>query len=388
MSHITKRGMLKGLAGLFGAAYMAHEVKEEASVEISRSLFEETVPARLIQPDIDKIVEKIEERLERVPQGRTLFLPIGEVHSISCHRMVQRGVLLALKERGYNVAFGYEQPYNTAAEAARNFTPITQMLLLQSEERRENGNIRFERCNALGHSSVQLATLSQYNDADTSVKILLHDCLKNDIPVRFNDLALIEKDGVSYLDMAAPLFEEMTQASQQLSAGKDIPSAEPEGLYLRNRAMVTNARLHAQETGADIYVQQCGRGHLVEGPLTGTQTLRGLFEESEEEVLGVDLGPEFAANLGGISLRPDILNIHGLPNRSYTFQSARALMDEVRYIGDLTGEDFMPLYKDILSGAAYIPYDEALCREDNSLSQRLEKYYEYRRAAIPSFGAQ
>lgn len=238
---LSRRQLLAGIAASFAASrgfsYAAGEM------ELSRF--------RNVEVAANDIIQAIELKLENLAPDKTLFVPVGENHTMPSHRLTIQALLQGLKNRGHAIAFGFEADYDFLAESKIPFAS-------------EGIKARLLEKDPDGEHVLRMLSSSDgaFLNANASLQNLFCFCLDQKISTSFNDLAKIygiwQSVPIDPYDLDTLFFKMLTQ--QDLHAVWD--AAEPMGMRLRNFAMTFNGRAHAREEGAQIYIQHCGGAHV------------------------------------------------------------------------------------------------------------------------------
>jgi hypothetical protein len=174
-------------------------------------------------------------------------------------------------------------------------------------------------------------------NAPASMRNLMEFCRRHEVSVRFNDAAL---DDV-FIDARDP----STRALMDDSC-KKVTACGRDGVALRNRMMPQRALRHMRDTGAQVYVQTCGRAHLLGDTGRGfdfTNSLSARFMEANVDVLPVAI----AAGEGDRMAFPDEseavlrrgLIVKGLGARTFTIEDVRAEKKYLASVSARSGRD-------------------------------------------------
>ena len=209
-----------------------------------------------MRPHADKIVVRTIERLsEARAAGKPLILIIGENHTIPAHRVIQMLVLKKLKELGHVVSFGMEQPHDTVLKEFSGYSVVP------TPERL--GALKNEIAQTDHNGQISLKTFMAQTSclvSDTSYKTLMKFALTQKLSTSFNDAANCTKKVTNelVLDSRDPI----TALIMRKHGVLDALSISATGIRVRNAVIVAEALEHMKQTGAEIYVQNCGTGHL------------------------------------------------------------------------------------------------------------------------------
>ncbi len=266
---MTRRQLIAALA----ASFAVSRGIEYTAGEIELSKF------RNVQSAANTIIDVVEAKLETLPKGKTLFVPVGENHARPSHRLTLQALLQGLKRRGHSIAFGFEGDYDFLAEIKIPMSEEARKISLLAQD--PDG----EHLMRMFSSSVEV-----FVNSPASLKNLFRFCLHEDVSTSFNDLAKIYGmwRGVP-LDPNDPLTVFFSQYLQQ-DPFIAFDAVEPAGMHMRNVAMVFNSRAHAAEEGARIYIQHCGAAHVFGDIFTGstfTQSLTHTYGVVGDDVLPV-----------------------------------------------------------------------------------------------------
>ena len=225
------------------------------------------IPPRDIRPEIDLAVRAIENHLKAVPAGDTLFVPIGETHTLPSHAAFFAGVATALKQRGHSLAVGLELPYKTMIDEVLDAHPRDNAT---DEKTYMHAALRCDRDGAL-----TLRALQQYSAAEAAhTRSRVYSSFREQgLSVRLNDLPDLTEGSVDdALDTNDMMYMKMHPQPPSNSA---ISATSPAGLKLRNDTLAENAIDHAADAKARIYLQSCGAAHLF-----GLPSERAKYEDS------------------------------------------------------------------------------------------------------------
>ncbi len=268
VERLSRRGFLRGFAAASAAAALPTAVRAQPTI------YPGEIPPRSLKPEIDQAITAIEERLKTLPEGKTLFVPVGENHNMSSSSVFQKGLLAGLKERGHAIAYGAELPYNMVTYN------------LSSQRRHNRGFLRnLFNCDSNGQVTLVSRLASDGSGgAAMANRLLQKTILDLNISTRFNDLPGIARDEMM-LDHRDPILRRFSASRRPVSALNAL------GLEIRNLALVAGARDHAKDAGARIYIQHGGMFHLFGGDVAPYRTSQvAMFKRRGEAVLPIMLG--------------------------------------------------------------------------------------------------
>ncbi len=218
-----------------------------------------------LRPALAALERETAVRAARSP----LVVLMAEDHTVPVHKLLRQGLMARLLKTSSPFAYGMERAHDMLAylmEKSFDQT-VPKDLCAQIEAVDHNGH-RLAR--------VFRAALMPEHTPLTG-KNLLAFCLENGISIRANDAAKIRIDNKWYLD------------SPQ---NQNIPVESREGVARRNQVIVERALAHMKESAVNIYVQDCGMGHLLghqsdKGIWPYAESLSALFAQAGVNVLPV-----------------------------------------------------------------------------------------------------
>lgn len=203
-----------------------------------------------------------------------LVVITGERHSVPAHRVHHMAVIKALREQEPTVV-SLEAPHNLSALTYKHLTEIDPNLEVKD---------RLKASDRIGDVSIKSAIVeSDDHTRTTFFRFLSH----NEIPVRFTDAAVTDRNLIDYEDpsTADSLPAEFNRAANPLAYQK-------EGVEIRNRHMAKAAASHAREHGARILFHICGGAHIA-GDKTlkfpGSESLSAYFKAQSLPVLAMPI---------------------------------------------------------------------------------------------------
>lgn len=302
---ISRRNVLFGLGGVMAAAALPRAAGAPIDDAVPRAVRE--------------IIEGIERSRDKTPPGKTLFVPMGEVHSSAAQKLVMQSVLQELKERGHKIAFGVEEQYDLLTDLTEpgNPAPLPEIAyrLVDPDGR--------QVLRALNH------TPRLYSYADQSTKSLMNFCEQQRVSTGFNDLSRVEMPyfGALVIDPNDGLAQQLIEALE-LDVNGVLDTRDPVAMALRNAAITYNAMAHAADAGAEIYLQHCGYAHLF-----GEGTAAMPFDRSLADLFNIQGNRAFAVDLFGIPALPDeakaligggrALSVSYLPTDAYDYTTLK-----------------------------------------------------------------
>lgn len=234
--------------------------------------------------DISPVLEALDKRLDKQPPARPLVILMGEEHIIPAHKVLRQAIIQHLCSRS-KVAYGMERSHNLLDTLISKSFGLNSPLF---------GSGYLKDRDPEGHYLIEafIGAAVPVHSPVTALN-LMTACRDMGISVRANDAAKIKKDGHFYLDAQDPLtaqYLELLQADHP----DDISVHDQQGIALRNFMIVENALAHMQESGAHVYVQDCGMGHMLGYKNNRTQaqwlyqdSLSALFKAHDIDVLPI-----------------------------------------------------------------------------------------------------
>lgn len=300
---VNRRQFLAGMgAALFSAA--AAKSVPAAPAEAGRT----------VDHAAADIVRAINGRLQNLPEGEALFVPIGEHHNILAHTLVMQGVLQKLRAQGTAFAFGYEGAHNT-------YAGLLASDIVADSRHKNDWFFRLASYDPHGRDMLRriLREETYYGSSNETNMNLFRHCLADNISVSFNDLPSEYAAGRIHLDAQSPsvrLLADWFGVEERADVlGRD-------GMMLRNASMVLNSMRHAFTEKSRVYIQQCGAFHLVGNDQYGmdyNKSLFSLYTLMGQAVLPVDLAGH---------------------DKSYTAEMAAAMRENGLIISDIDRTEF------------------------------------------------
>ncbi len=236
---LTRRNILK--YGGVVAAGMAIPAVATIKKDFERAFKEVTTQrqwadVKSIRPQIDRAVSAIEQQVRTLSPQETLVVPMGEYHDRPSHIMMQYGVVSSLKDKGYSIAYGVEQPYNSLFD--RNRVDMAKDRLSTDVDRDErDAKLISLECDRNGVISLQEAGSDFFEMSVVSRRIMQEYLLKQRVSTRYNDLAIRSVSGEVFLNDSDIGFVSLCQ-QLGLPCNRPIGALSSQGMYLRNAAMV------------------------------------------------------------------------------------------------------------------------------------------------------
>lgn len=231
-----------------GAASLLDELDGEENALYQR-VFNARFRPRDLRPIVQEIMAAENWLLDRLLPGQKLVILLSETHTKTFHVALQQAVIGAhinalQKDATRNFAYGYELPhdYLSGEKLIRSFLSIY-------------------------HGT----------QAEKQTKRLFRFCLKNGVSIQFNDLS--DVDGLT-LNQRDQFTRDLVEKYEPDYLGKRICRVSKYedfslGLKLSNLAMVERATAHMEDSDAQIYLQNCGRGHAL-----GDEQEQHFYEDS------------------------------------------------------------------------------------------------------------
>jgi hypothetical protein len=301
------------------------------------------VPDRAdLRPAIDALEKAI--RAEQPTPEKPLFVVMGESHVVPAHKMLQQGLIKRLLSgtSPLALAYGMETDHNLLARYISRVSgrPMQQCLDVKDPDGQKLLRSLLADQSFYYYSCVSNAPVSERN--------LLRFLVEQNVSVRANDTAtkLISEKRV--LDRDDPVTAALIERYAPLIAG-EIPVKDIEGVSKRNYKLEQGAQDHAHETGAAVYLQHCGRDHVLgcsnsKYPYAGSLTAR--FVEAGQNVLPVFIryrsedkdGMKMLPPGAEAVLRERGLEISGLDDLKEFHLGTPGEMREVQHIAARSGD--------------------------------------------------
>jgi hypothetical protein len=232
-----------------------------------------------ISPPVKAALEEIARVRRSIPKDRPVVVVIGEIHETPTHDMFQLGLLHGAgalsgpNGAAYTVAGGFEQPKDLFGSIVNMLTKrkpvgppfgwiVNKIIKPRGDLSREIKDYMTAADHDGKRSLMAVLAAAPWRPEQAS---LMYYCLKSPMSFRFNDVAQIVKGKITEIDKDDPAMKDMLtlRAPDLLTQNFAIDSET--GLMVRNMMMAENAMRHIKDTGADIYIQQCGGMHVSGG---------------------------------------------------------------------------------------------------------------------------
>jgi hypothetical protein len=297
-----------------------------------------------LRPAVAMAMQHVAARMATRKPGQPIVLVVGERHSKPSHILFEEALVRALA-RAYpgKVAAGFEFPHNMC-----RVTP------LEIEDPAERAAARLTQIRRFQ------GAVSEWTSGSTRER-LVSVFRARAIPMALNDIA--KKQGLfgNVIDLNDPASRDMAHAffpgrtlkkknwfhwPKPIYRHTQVRGEEDtNGITLSNAFMAARAAEHMEEAGAEIYVQICGRLHLLGNALSGysfedslgARFLQGgydvipVFLDNADTVLG-DLPTE-----GADFLRDKGVNIRGLSLLSRPYED-----EACEHVLNASGDLFAP----------------------------------------------
>ncbi len=334
---VNRRQFLAGMgAALFSAA----------AAKSVRAAPEDAV--RSVDRAAADILHAINARLQSLPEGETLFVPIGEYHPMPAHTLVIQGVLQKLRAQGTAFAFGYESAHDT-------YAGLLAADIVADSRRKDEWFFRLASHDPHGHNMLRriLREDLYYGSSNETNMNLFRHCLADNISVSFNDLPSAYGAGRIYLDEQSLSVRWL---AQWFGAGEQADVLSRNGMMMRNAAMVLGSMRHAVTEKSRIYIQQCGAYHLVGNEQYGmdyNKSLFSLYTQMGQAALPVDLAghdKSYTAEMAA-AMRANGLVIPDIDRTEFRYGSLsekgrmRRKQDERNYMASLAAGSDIRLYE-------------------------------------------
>lgn len=238
--------------------------------------------------DIRPALHVLTQEIERRAAAGSLVVLMGEDHSVPLHKILRQGLLARLLQTSSSLAYGMERPHDLLGALLENKCgqPVAPSLRVQLGRSDYDGQKLSRAFRAL---------LSPVHTPFTG-KNLLAFLAENKISIRANDAATVKQDKEVFLDLNDPLTQRLIAQHKPHLQGLPVSVTSADGIALRNHMIVDCACAHMKETGAHIYVQDCGMGHLL-----GHQSARGVWPYADSlsalfAQAGMDVLPVFTTD--------------------------------------------------------------------------------------------
>jgi hypothetical protein len=204
---------------------------------------------------------------------------MGEQHPSASHKALQQAVLGKLKDENSTVAYGVERPH----DFLEWFISEGFGFKIPPELRG-----RVSDADKDGRRLIETFLIAAWPaDVPVSERSVLAFCRDKGISMRANDTA----DADLFLDQNDPTTRALIVQYAPERLGTPIHSRDDAlGIELRNRMIVERALAHMKDTGAQIYIQQCGKAHVFGNNMTGDEfesSLSAMFANAGVNVLSV-----------------------------------------------------------------------------------------------------
>lgn len=227
-----------------------------------------------LRPAVERIVGEVRNRIADGP----VVVLMGEQHPSASHKALQQAVLGKLRDET-SVAYGVERPHD-----------FLEWFVSEGFGFKIPPDLRGRISDADRNSCRLIAAFlaaAWPADVPVSERSVLAFCREKGISVRANDAA----DADLFLDQDDPATRALIEQYAPERLGTLIHSRdEALGVELRNRMIVERALAHMKESGAKVYVQQCGKGHIFGNNMTGDEfagSLSAMFAKTGVNVLSV-----------------------------------------------------------------------------------------------------
>lgn len=206
-----------------------------------------------LRPAKEHILARIDAASRNLRDAQAIVILVGEYHMRPVSKLLQTMVLDHLgQDPDLKIACGLEYSHDGLGMLMESsgfaVTQPAYAALAQNDKDGQRG------------LTTSLAALT-LEDAPITNDTLLDFCRRHSISSRFNDAA-VNRETLN-LDAQDPLTRAVIEqyAPPEIPAN-DIPVESNVGMALRNIIMVQNIMAHIRDTGASIYVQQCGNDHV------------------------------------------------------------------------------------------------------------------------------
>jgi len=219
-----------------------------------------------LRPAVKAIMDAQNWILERIPPKQKLIILMGEIYTAPTHTMLCEAVLDHLADqrrlRYRELVYGMELPHNFPGRSI--FSSFFNALGAAPQKVSALDTMRESKVLAKRYFNKPYACSSTYFN-----KAILNLCLERRIPFSFNDVARIDKiNGDIIVDQKDPktraLIDEIIPElkGQRVYRASETNGEAVSGLKLSNTMIAKLAIEHANKTGAQIIVQQCGLGKI------------------------------------------------------------------------------------------------------------------------------
>lgn len=231
-----------------------------------------------LRPAVDAIVAEIHQRSR---PGRPLVVLMGEGHEEPASKILQQIVmarLLADKAAAPKIAYGIEKPHDYLEWILKRAFSI-------SVDDSTRGKISAADRDGQHLLPVFHAAIMP-PESPVTTRNIMDFCWNSEISVRANDAV-----GGQHLNQSDPQTRAAVERYAPDRLDTPIPSyEEPLGVEIRNRIIADNMIAHAKDSGADVYFQSTGRGHIFGHGPQGKEfrhSLSAILNEGDVDVLPV-----------------------------------------------------------------------------------------------------
>ncbi len=237
--------------------------------------------------DIRPAVDAIMAMIARCGVVRPLVVVMGEDYSVPAHTALRQGLMTRLLQTATPFAYGMARPHDLLG------------YIIESQFGEKVPRSQRERLSALDHDGQKLARSfrAALHPAHTpfAAKNLMALCHENGVNIRANDAVKTRIGGDLVLDDADPATHTLAVTHRPHIQGL-ISASNTDGVALRNLMIAERAMAHMQESGMNLYIQDCGMGQML-----GYQSANAVWPHSESlsaifARAGADVLPVYVAD--------------------------------------------------------------------------------------------